>query len=174
MRWMHLMTGQEPPPAPFTPQCLISRQCSATKRRLAIPSIPSLARAILTMCTSLVHSAGQRRRRLGRSWLRLGRSRGCHRLGLRFPRYWCSARDWAGQDNRAGYMVVGFPAVLPVAGDHKDLVAGAGLAKPGDIRGGDVALAVGRGPQQSQVILMIFLIPAGRVAWQQAPRGLAG
>jgi hypothetical protein len=49
-------------------------------------------------------------------------------------------------------MVLGFPAVLLLAGDHKDLLAGAGLAKPSDIRGGDVALAVGCGTQQSQVI----------------------
>jgi hypothetical protein len=42
-------------------------------------------------------------------------------------------------------MVLGFPAVFLLAGDHKDLLAGAGLAKPGDIRDGDVALAVGCG-----------------------------
>src|ERR1035441_8333664 len=47
-------------------------------------------------------------------------------------------------------MVLGFPAVLLLAGDHKDLLAGAGLAKPGDIWDGDVALAVGRSKSKSR------------------------
>lgn len=45
-------------------------------------------------------------------------------------------------------------------GDGEERWAGAGFAKPGDIRGGDVALAVGRGPQKSQVIDPSLLHPA--------------
>ena len=57
-------------------------------------------------------------------------------------------------------MVLGFPAVLLLASDHKDRLARAKLAKPGDRRGGDVELAVGRGPQQAQVVDSPVLRPA--------------
>jgi hypothetical protein len=57
-------------------------------------------------------------------------------------------------------MVLGFPAVLLLACDHKDLLARAKLAKPCDIRGGDVALAVGRRPQQAQLVDPPVLRPA--------------
>ena len=114
----------------------------------------------LCRCASLVHGAKRMRSRSERGWLSLGRFRGDHRLGLRLPESSCLARDWAGRDDRAGHMVLGSPAVLLLASDHKDLLAGAGLAKPGDIRGGDVALAVGRGPQQTQVVDPPVLRPA--------------
>ena len=48
-------------------------------------------------------------------------------------------------DDGAGDLVLGFPAVLLLAGDQEDLLAGPGLAKPGGVLGGDIALAVDGG-----------------------------
>ena len=98
--------------------------------------------------------------RLERGWLGLRRIGRDQRLGRRFRGHCGFAWEWPWRDNRADHMVLGFPAVLLLASDHKDLLAGAKLAKPGDIRGGDVALAVGRGPQQAQVVDPPVLRPA--------------
>ena len=54
--------------------------------------------------------------------------------GPRFLAPLLFARQRLGRDNGAGHVVLGFPAVLVLAGDDKDLLPGAGLAKPGDIR----------------------------------------
>jgi hypothetical protein len=64
-------------------------------------------------------------------------------------------------------MVLGFPAVLVLASDHKDLLPGPGFTIPGHICGGDIALAAGCRPRQAQVGDPPLLHPAG------AARGLA-
>jgi hypothetical protein len=65
-------------------------------------------------------------------------------------------------------MVEGFPAVLLLAGDDEDLRAGAGFAIAGNVGNGDVAEAVHRGRQQTEVGEVPALVSA-TAAW-----GLAG
>ncbi len=128
---------------------------------------------LCTRCTPLVHNARQRRRALDGDGLSLRVFGRWCRVGLRFLAFFRSAGQGLGRDEGAGYVIRAFPAVLVLAGDRKDLLPGAGLAEPGHIGGGDVALAVGRGAQQAQVIVLIFLISAGSAAPPQARPGPA-
>src|ERR1039458_7639403 len=115
-------------------------------------------------CASLVHSANGRKRSGGGGRLRLWRF-GCHRrLNIRFLVALLFAWQRPGRDDGAGDVILGFPAVLHLASDDEDLLTGAGLAKPGGVLSGDVALAVGRRPEQAQVADPALLHPAS-AAW---------
>jgi subtilisin-like proprotein convertase family protein len=111
-------------------------------------------------CAPLVHHLRRQRRTCGGSGLVLGRFGGGRRRNFGFFSGLCLGRRRPGRDDCAGHVVLGFPAVLLLAGDHKDLLPGAGLPVLGDIRGGDVTLAVGRRTRQAQVADPPLLHPA--------------
>jgi hypothetical protein len=74
-----------------------------------------------TRCAPLVHGAGQWGMALGGGGLSLGRFGGCRRLGLCWLASLLFARQRTGRDDRAGHVVLGFPAVLGLAGDNNAL-----------------------------------------------------